>query len=225
MKYLNDKYSQIIRVLLYFHRIIGITFGGLVITPEGRLTVNTFYKIYGYIPIGIIIVIHFYFAITSKFNNEDEFKFFGKKANLVPWLFYTMNLMQLTWKLLFMYVINRHGFKLIKITVDVLKDNIKTKINWKIIIIFLIRLTHILVLLVITIITMKLFVETSDDRIDKIRSVLRGLHYFFTFLYFWTIPAMTWVISIYCSDILDDIHKNLIRIYSRNNCKSVSIIN
>jgi hypothetical protein len=69
MKILSNKYPLIIRIYLWYYRLLQITFGGLTIDSNGQLATNKYLKYYGYI-VGLLItatdILSLYFVLQSK---------------------------------------------------------------------------------------------------------------------------------------------------------------
>src|ERR1700733_8334935 len=57
-----------LKFLVYFHRLIGITFGGLIINSNGELTMNKLLKYYGFLIIISCLVFNTYFSFTFIMN-------------------------------------------------------------------------------------------------------------------------------------------------------------
>ncbi len=72
-------------IILWFCRILGLTFGGIVIKENGEFSVNKILKIYGNIFTIIIIIIEIYMRIECRneinFIYESNFKIFYYLSN------------------------------------------------------------------------------------------------------------------------------------------------
>src|SRR5882724_439232 len=118
LKGLNKKVLYFISVLLWFHRILGLTFGGLSIDSNGRIFVNKYYKFYGYFMIALVISITTWTNIYSIVNLKQ----FLLSVNLVniPVIAYLMFISKLIQEILAIFIVfhmNIHGFEIIKIFV------------------------------------------------------------------------------------------------------------
>ena len=146
--FLNRKFIFIAKSFLWFHRIIGLTFGGLAINSSGNISINRFYKFYGFcitafsICLDIYGVMNLLFDEKTKINNK---KFIGDSKTMEKFhIIITVMIAVLKNSLLIN--INYNGIKIINILDYNLKDYIKHKINLSICLIFFVWFSHLIII-------------------------------------------------------------------------------
>lgn len=197
---------------LWFYRLIGITFGGLSMTSDGKLHINKSLKYYG---LGFAVVFGFGFITAFLYTlTTDRFRSLyknsGKAVYYAVIFFYTSKLAN---NLIILLYLNRKGSALLKVFADF---KMKTGTNQKII--FFGWLLH----LVVPIFTLIHSFSVTDIGIA-------GVYYQFnycvfwilSFYYFFVIPHIIWNFSVHFFEFLRDIRRQLkteIAKFNRNNC-------
>ncbi len=82
---MNRKVSIIIKIFIWFYRLIGLTFGGLVISSNEKLVSNKLLKRYGILTFILLSILNFYGLKNSKwlkirfydfiFNDSSHYDF------------------------------------------------------------------------------------------------------------------------------------------------------
>jgi hypothetical protein len=119
------KVDSVYLIIIWFCRILGLTFGGLVIKENGEFSVNKILKIYGNILTIIIIIFEIYTRIECRnginFIYESNFKIFYYILNASIALFSAniiLNLLYVQFK----------GFDLYKLWLNYPLENLRNKI-------------------------------------------------------------------------------------------------
>lgn len=199
-------------VLLWFYRFVGLSFGGITVDTNGNISSKKIYKIYGYL-IAICILVgdiyQFYLYVNEREENEKFFpKGVAKSSKAIIEAIFTANKhIWLFYKLTCLYLFNHHGFTIVKFIIENLHKCLHKPHITQLIIVVLFWLSQILTLLGISIFTV---IRTKGENF-----IISNNHNFsttnfnMTFVYFWTIPAITWIISIIYSAILDQFINNI----------------
>ena len=190
------------RGLIIFHRIFGLTFGGLTIDLNGRLSFNRIYKCYE-ILVAFGILIYDLSSAHSVFGNIAFLDGENIKEKS-PFLFAMMYIMNYVWSL-FIYITNLtsifNGKKIIQIIAKILSMENKTKNQPRWIIFAIIGLAQFIGMSVLSIMSM-----AKDMSVMKFASMVK---FHIAFVMFLAIAMGTWLISIFTSQILDQINENL----------------
>ena len=211
MKFLNKNFILIVKTLLWFHRIFGLTFGGLTISSNGRIDKNVFYKFYGISITFISIGFEMYLFMSIIFGTNIELKeeIFGNSKSFERLPIIISLLMYLT-KSLALIAINFNGFGLINNFILNLKDYIKYKITLSLCLVFFIWFLHkfISFLFIFYAIYIINALKMSMD-LEFILNMMEHIHCSIILL---TLPIMMCLISLYCLQILNEMIEKLERI-------------
>ena len=200
---------KLIKVLLWFSRIIGLTFGGLTIDSNGRLLVNKYYKIYGYL-FAIVVTVYDVYHFCWSFNHgyEAKRKIFNQylseqMSKVLPILMTSVIATWFSLKLVMVVFFNVFGFKLVEMVVKCFKDKCQKRRNFKVIFVVIIWFTQMITLMVIS----ALHVPHILHDYHKFMTIIE---YNMVFIYSWTIASLLWIISIYTFDKLINMRKTLV---------------
>ena len=198
MSYLGSNYIIGVRFVLLFHRIFGITFGGLVVDSNGKLSTNRFWKVYGYLMIAIHLAFDCYIKYLIAYyeiigHNSSTFLIYVNSV-----VYTILDLYITIEKLIILFVMNRYGMEFIELMLNVVSDKFinecgKVKMYTYL---FLIWFVHVIGILTVIIIIIK----TASIHF-AIKFQLCQLTV--TCFTFWIVPALTCIVSIYCLDVLD----------------------
>ena len=207
---IDEKCMTLIKILLWFCRILGLTFGGLTIDSNGRLFVNKYYKIYGYLFTIVLIIYDIYF-FTYALTNEIELKkklviehIPGLMNKYIHILFSSVGVLWYIFKLSILVYFNLYGFKLVETITKSFKNDHRRKRNFKVILVIILWFLQMTTLVIISVFN----VDVASGEIMKFIAMIQ---WNITFTYSWTLASITWVISIYFSERLDKMRHNLVR--------------
>ena len=201
---------KVIKGLLWFSRILGLTFGGLTIDSNGRLFVNKYYKIYGYLFAVVVTtydVYHFFWIFTEGYEAKRIYmsKYLSNfMSRLLPLIISSVGFCWHTLKIAITIYFNFYGFNLVKIVLDGFKDNQSKKLNYKINLVILLWVTQIAAFNCFTIFSLSEFSYNYQKLITM-------LDFNMVFIYSSTLASLLWVISIHTADKLNDIKNNLVK--------------
>jgi len=201
-----SKTSKITKFLIWFYRVLFMTFGGIAINSEDKLYINKYLKYYGYcglILIPLSNIIAFYISM-SKIPLD-------KNPGLVVTYYVSLliNGLQVFHVSANLWFMNRNGFRFFEIFY-----NRKIELNKNQIIIFITWICHILLPIIMN----------SLNFIDQIYRGYGSIElYFFLqlfrfcgFIAIWAVPFLTWFISLHFNQYMIQIEQYLIQKLYRN---------
>lgn len=202
LNYFEKHYLIIARLLLWFHRILGLTFGGLVIDSNGKLSFNKYYKYYGYL---VLIAFVSYDSIHFIIIHSQEMIEVSEKSKIsksVPYILASVGMAWNAYKIVNLYHFNRHGMKFIKILVEIISEDIKHLFSFRVVFTLFFWLIFMVRNLVFTLTTVKNSGKKLGENIAILESTI-------VVIYFWSISSLTWIVSMVYSKKLTDIEANL----------------
>jgi hypothetical protein len=178
----REKNSIFIRLLLWYYRIFGLTFGGLIITKTNECKINQNLKRFGFITTILIIIIMNYLHFDYN-KPELKNKIYSHGFKTIYYLLWTVGLLsKIQFSLNFCYIQFR-GFDLFRILVKYPIRRMKSKI-------VIASLLFAILLLQMTVFYMR-FVATKNRLSLKYVSFMTFMIIYFTLALF-TIHFMTW---------------------------------
>lgn len=192
---LGFKYSSMnsLQIILWIHRLIGITFGGLVIDSNGRLAVNNGLKYIGYVLILLLtsfdVVLYIWILIQGDMGSKIESQVLAqipKSIGRIYWVGLVLSKINfVAIKILTHYYYNTNGQEMVKLIYN----------NW-------IKNECVKIYTLITLCVSVIFVFTafiiygSVTKFNSTLLLLSVFEYSLGFLYFWSFTAMIWIISV-----------------------------
>ena len=197
----------ILRALLWFCRLYGITFGGLAFEgTRNRWTIkcSKFWKYYGYIVIIIILSIEVFilYMIKLQFNQLH--------VPLVFKLVYVFqNVSTSVMEIILCIYLNTRCYQVIKLVTIMSKHNYSFKFTSvkTLIIIIIIYLLYIICLWIIMI--------RALITIPPSLYIFGLIRFNYANFLLWILPSIVWIISIYTHDLLDIVGNDLAS-YAKN---------
>ena len=197
----------IINLLLGFHRLIGVTFGGLAVNTNGRLTVNDGIKFYGFFVSVVILimeichyvclfVVHRNMSLEHEKLTLDEIPDSLRKTTWMVFVIYSMWFDSI--KITTLVYFNTSGQYLLKFVFDNIKL-LKNTIVTQLLLVF--WLTKVIIFTVVS--------KMSLKEIDSMEKVCSLLDYSLCCIYSATLIVMVWIVSIQMKDKLNNIKYNL----------------
>jgi len=190
------------KVILWFLRIFGVTFGGLSIDSNGRIFVNKCYKFYGYIIIFIFVsleIIKCYAWMRMVLTSH-------RPINVTLFaLSYTMGILQSLQILSTLYTLNVQGFKIIKLCYHYMDIRILAKFKFKLVLIFIFWIFQIICCFVLN--TTNMF--TTNKKI----LIIINIKNIFTITSRYIISNIILIITLYSMQLLYVIQIKLQGIY------------
>jgi hypothetical protein len=213
MSKINSKVALIVKVYIWFYRILGLTFGGVSIDSENNFYVNKYLKYYGFLcSIGITLYNITGFII---FSTSDEILDVYKSGQVMAYcLGILTNFLTLFQIIVNVWYLNLNGMKFIEIFVQYDMNIGKNQI-----IIFIIWICHIIIPFV------GMFYGLYAFKMTKTTSHLLSTTFVIAFWTFklcsffavWAIPFLTWIISIHFFEFLKGIKQSLIEKLNNKN--------
>jgi len=207
MPKLHTKASQMVRVYVWFYRILCITFGGIFINSSGKLCINKYLKYFGYfgsIVMTILNIIGFIYVVIS----EQMISLYKSSPNTyyVTCMAMALQMTHITTNLLYL---NKNGIKFIGTFYQYEMDVKKTQI-----ILFLIWISHI----ILPFITMTYALLTTNfiqnNRIYFVITI--SIFRICSYYAIWAVSFLTWIISLHFFEQLTQIKKTLIQLLEIN---------
>jgi len=201
MRELKPKVSLIMRIYVWFYRIIGITFGGLAFNEEGKLYANRYLKYFGHFTAIFITIVNISgFIYVMESPQVIEVYNSGQITRYVSGAL--INGLQVFHVLVNLWYLNRNGIKFLNTFYDY-----GMRIGKNQILLFVIWTLHILipVLAHSYILYSSKISKTSNTLFVFIITMFR----IFGFLTIWIVSFLTWVISIHFYELLTDIKRDI----------------
>ncbi len=194
------KNLPIIRVYIWFYRLLGITFGGIAINSDEKLYSNRHLKYFGYLfalSFTTISITSFYFFVPS---NKAIYK--SGELFVYCMVFATKGL-QIIHGLVNLWYLNISCFKFLEIY-----SQFQMEIKRNQIILFLIWICHLL--LPIAFLSYGLFSTDIIKNLSFCEALLIFVIRICSFFSFWAVSFLTCIISIHFYELLTDIKQSLI---------------
>ena len=192
------RWIKIICFFLWFHRLFGLTFGGLAIDSKGRISSNKFLKVLGYFLMILIIVFDIFDIIwlLGKHSLDVNSNLAKNTTGVLVYLMFSSAILVylLKWNTLLFF--NILGNKFFKLIYEDLKRRELPKINTKlslVIIFWCLQNTMNIIL----------HLKTGSEFDLSFRQFISSFNFITSSLYTWSFAAITWSISIYYSALLD----------------------
>jgi hypothetical protein len=211
MPRISAKVSPIIKIYIWFYRFINITFGGITINSNQKLSINKYLKYYGYFA-AITITLLNIFIIASIIVSKTMVSLYNLGSIMPYFMSITTQVLQVFQVLANLWFLNRNGIKFFEIFY-----NYEIDFNKNQIILIIIWICHIL--LAIGIGFYNFFSKNYGLYIDSSGFVLFLALFVFrtcTFLAIWAVSFLTWIISIHFYEFLTNIKDNLKLQINRN---------
>jgi len=205
MKFHNSKVSSIMKIYIWLYRLLGLTFGGIVINSSGKLGVNYLIKYYGYL-IAIFISISSIYSLVGSLHIHEMIPLFESGKILLYVLIFKRSLRSML-VIGNLFYLNLNGFEFFEVFY-------RFQLTRNQFILFVIWICHVIIPL-----GMIAFTFSSTNFIQIISSIHLILHIvnvITEFMIVWAVPFVTWIISMYFFDKLKYIEQTLIEKTNRN---------
>ena len=203
---------RIIQILLWFHRITGLTFGGLSIDSNGKTSVNKFFKFYGYLLVVLMIIYDIYtlssmFVMKVKGVHTEQTEMSATLPVFIPYLFFSIAVSLTSLKSLTLFFFNIFGYKLFAIFAEELKRREMPIIGAKMTLVIIFSSVEIMFMVGLN----QPQVENSWTLPPgvKFMDIVRVLNFYLIGWYTSSFMALIWIISIYYSEALSKLKDNL----------------
>ena len=187
--------------MLWFHRILGLTFGGLVIDSNGKLSQNKYYKFYGYF-ITIVYLVFDLFHFGYFLSEVDSIKHhydLDHQPKVFLFLLISIGIVFNAYKYVSLYHFNVNGYEFAMIIQKIIKNNLKTFINFKCILIMFGWVTTVIMVIVLA-------VQSINSSLQEINSIVDCS---LMMIFFVTLNSVTWIVSVSFCKRLDMFKNNL----------------
>jgi hypothetical protein len=204
MPRIREKVSPIIKTYIWFYRIISITFGGITINSNQKISINRYLKYYGYFAT-ILTTLFNIFSIYLIFNSKTLAVLYNFDSILLYIISIIANVLQIIYVSANLWFLNRNGIKFFEIFY-----NYEIEFNRNQIILFIIWIFHILqpIGLFIYSISSDIYgVDKGSFGFITIMAIVVFRTY--TFIGNWAVSFLNWIISIHFYQFLMIIENNL----------------
>ena len=193
-----------------------MTLGGLTLDSNGNLSVNKFYKYYGFL-ILILLTVYDINTIINKFTQHQKVNheyLFKEAGSLVKYLF---PLVGINWNLFKLLTIFHFNWNCIKIA-KIIKFQTHCSIHWTYILVFLFWFAQIMTMAIMSVLN-------GFSRQWTHPVIMTFIFFNIIFALFWSLAAMTWIISKHVLNLLDQINKNLKHLIARPGIINLTLLN
>jgi hypothetical protein len=209
MKILCNKYPLIIRIYLWYYRLLQTTFGGLTIESNGQLATNKYLKYYGYI-VGLLITASDIYGLYVIFQSEFVASIYNSGHYLTYYLCTTFSIIEEIRFLTNFWFLQFNGIKFFEIFYQYKVERRKT-----LYLLFTFWILHIL----IPIISGVYQCLSPHELISYFMLWFIFIQNFLHFSITWSVSFFMWNISVHAFENLVDTKKILIKSIEENSGK------
>ena len=211
-------YIKILRPLLLILRIMGISFGGLVLNSEGNISFNRIYRFYGYLILILCLTYDSYHIIFFVINSEKIYKKLEseKLPKILPLLLASIAMGWSVFKHACFYHFNVYGQEFVTILMKMMREQVHSMSNFKTILVLFVWVISIFHLTSYT--TYSILISDNDLH-QKVS--MAGMCVMF--IWFWKLASITYIISFAYCHTLDDMSKQLKKIINMRTGKFTKI--
>jgi hypothetical protein len=205
MEFLCSKYPVIIKIYLWYYRLLQTTFGGLTIDSNGQLATNKYLKYYGFIAglfitatdiLGLYLVIHSDFIVAIYTSGY-----------ILTYYFIIIHLIIENIRVFFnLWYLQFNGIKFFKIFF-----HYKVKKRKNLYLLLILWISHILIPLAFGV----YLLLSPHELISKSVLLLMVFQKFGTIPITWSVSFLMWNISVHAFENLINMRKNLIKSIDR----------
>jgi hypothetical protein len=206
MKFLRFKCSLIIKIYLWYYRLLQTTFGGLTIDSNGDLATNKYLKYYGYI-VGLLITAINILGFYHLFQSELVVEIYNSGHILTYYFCITCSIIEKIRVFANLWFLQFDGIEFFKIFYRYRVDRRKN-----LYLLFTIWIWHIL----IPIIFWLYHLFSSHELISYSMMSFILFQKFFSFSVDWSVPFLMWNISVHAFEYLVNMKKILIERIEEN---------
>ena len=212
----------LLQILLWFYRLGGVTFGGLAIDSKGNLSVNKCLKYFGYACNVVVImleVFHYVWAIFFGEHDHDHEKEIMKEIpenmrTLTYLVFHINSFLFDLLKVSTLIFFNKHGYQMIKMMLENTHHKSNARVTNGIVFVVFFWLIGIIAYATISTLSVMRMSNFNWEKIFKLSE------YHMSFIYFSTLMALIWIISIKYSRRLEELATKLeISAARKSSCK------
>jgi len=182
--------------MIWYMRLIGITFGGLTIDKHGKMFVHPYVKYFGYATIGGLLIDQVVFAWLETSTNPAVWR--QKYPGIIKVLFLLLTLMHRYQKLGHFMDLNVHGYKLVDTFVTRLGGYITTRGHY--------HLAHSGCIWNVSdeyVLVYSGFIYSFVKQ-PSLYKILVICDVYNSVLFIWVICIIQYITSIYCCELLDN---------------------
>jgi hypothetical protein len=206
MKFLRSKCPLIIRIYLWYYRLLQTTFGGLTIDSNGDLATNKYLKYYGYI-VGLLItatnILGFYYVLHSNL----VVAIYNSGHILTYYLCITFNIIEKIRFVANLWFLQFYGIEFFEIFYHYRVDRRKN-----LYLLFILWILHILTLIIFWL--YQLF--TPQESISYSMMSVIIFQKYFSFSVTWSLSFLMWNVSVHAFENLVNMKQVLIKRFEEN---------
>ena len=207
VNYIKRNVIGILRLMLWWHRMFGLTFGGLVIASNGSqmiLSTNKYYKWYGCLMSMALWALDASYLKLFDLDPNKVVKHFGLEGlpKMTPYLFGSIAVMWGSVRMLGMYQNNINGYEQAQFLYKAINYEVESLVSFKVV---LVPLSWSISSFLIVLISIFSFHASSIDH------GIIMVEFIFSFGAITSVTSIVWMISLVYNDKLDMLKHQLRR--------------
>jgi hypothetical protein len=207
-----NKYPLIIKIYLWYYRLLQTTFGGLTIDSNGQLAINKYLKYYGYI-VGLLITAINIYGLYIIIHSNLIVSIYNSGHILTYYLCITFRIIEEIRFLANLWFLQFNGIKFFEIFY-----HYKVERKKHLYLFFTLWILHILIPIILGVYQFLSHNQLISYSILSFKFIQNCLHFSVT----WSVSFFMWNISIYAFENLVNTKKILIKSIEENSGKVIT---
>jgi hypothetical protein len=209
MKFLRSKCPLIIRIYLWYYRLLQTTFGGLTIDSNGDLATNKYLKYYGYI-VGLFITATDIYGLYAIFQTEFVVSIYNSGHIMTYYFGITFSIIEKIRVFANFWFLQFNGIKFFEIFY-----HYKTERKKNLYLLFTLWILHISIPFIFLILQF----YPRNEQISYSMLLLVFIQNFFSYSVAWSVSFLMWNISVHTFENLVHMKQVLIETIEENSGK------
>jgi hypothetical protein len=209
MKFLRSKCPLIVRIYLWYYRLLQTTFGGLTIDSNGDLATNKYLKYYGFI-VGLLITVTEILGLYSVLKSNFAVEIYNSGSILTYYFCITFNIIDKIRVLANLWFLQFNGIKFFEIFYYY-----KTERTKNLYLLFTLWILHILMPIIFGV----YHFFSSHQMISYSMLSLRIIQNFFSYSVAWSVSFLMWNVSVQAFENLVHMKQVLVETIKENSGK------
>jgi hypothetical protein len=203
MKFLLNKYPLIIKIYLWYYRLLQTTFGGLTIDSNGQLATNKYLKYYGYI-VGILITAIDIYGLYIILHSKNVVEIYNSGYILTYYFLIIFSVIEKIRVFANFWFLQLNGIEFFETFY-----NFKIERRKNLYLLFTLWISHILIHIIFGL--YQLFSNFNHELVSSPWLSLIIFQEFCTFSVVWSVPFLMWNISVHAFENLVNMKQILIK--------------
>ncbi len=208
MKFLFNKYPLIIKIYLWYYRLLQTTFGGLTVDSNGQLATNKYLKYYGYI-VGILITAIDIYGLYIIIHSNIVIEIYNSGYILTYYFSIILSVIEKIRVFANFWFLQLNGIEFFETFY-----NFKIERRKNLYLLFTLWISHILIHIIFGL--YQLFSNFNHELVSSPWLSLIIFQEFCTFSVAWSVPFLMWNISVHAFENLVNMKQILIKQIERN---------